>query len=331
MKEKKVPNQKLSYLNLIEQALQLPKLEETAPLVIDLFAGCGGLAFGFEAAGFRTIGYEQREDACQSYRNNLHGLCYQVTLTGQPEFEKIADVMIAGPPCQPFSVNGHQLGLADSRDGFPILIDAVARYRPKLALFENVRGMLFRSKAYFAEIIAALAALGYIVEWEILNAAHYGVPQRRERLFVVAHLGGWVWPQKTYFNFPYTVGEALGELAFSVPENAKFLTPSMDEYIKKYEKVSKCLNPRDLHLNTPARTVTCRNLSGATGDMLRIKLPDHRRRRLTVREGARLQSFPDWFEFVGSEERQFHQIGNAVPPLLAKAIATSVKVYLSQF
>ncbi|MGB7442793.1 MAG: DNA cytosine methyltransferase, partial [Coleofasciculaceae cyanobacterium] len=225
---------------------------------------------------------------------------------------------------------GHQLGLKDSRDGFPIFLDAVNQYRPKLALFENVRGMLFRNKAYFEEIVTALRKLGYIVEWNILNAAHYGVPQKRERLFCVAHLGNWQWPQKTHLNSVYKVGEALGELAFIAPPNSKFLTPSMDEYVKKYEIASKCVRPRDLHLDAPSRTVTCRNLSAPTGDMLRIRLPDGRRRRLTVREGARLQSFPDWFEFQGNEESQCNQIGNAVPPILAKALACSVQTYLKQ-
>ncbi|MCD8487648.1 MAG: DNA cytosine methyltransferase [Desertifilum sp.] len=323
------PDAKIPYLDFVARSLNIPSIEDNSPLVVDLFAGCGGLALGFEACGLRTIGYEQLPDACKTYQQNLHRLCHQVKLTRHPALVEGAKAIVGGPPCQPFSVGGHQLGLTDSRDGFPIFLDAIKRYRPQLALFENVRGMLFRSKAYFLEIVQALEELGYIVEWEILNAADYGVPQRRERLFCIAHLGGWVWPQKTHSSCPYTAGEALGELAFSIPENPKFLTASMDRYIKKYESASKCIKPRDLYLDAPARTVTCRNLSGATGDMLRIKLPDGRRRRLTVREGARLQSFPDNFEFSGSQESQYKQIGNAVPPLLAKAIATSVKAYLN--
>lgn len=323
------PDPKIPYLDFVERSLNVTLIKDTAPFVIDLFAGCGGLALGFEAVGLRTIGYEQLADACTTYQNNLQGFCHQVTLTRQLELIEGADAIVGGPPCQPFSVGGHQLGLTDSRDGFPILIDAVRHYRPKLALFENVRGMLFRSKSYFLEIIQALEELGYIVEWKVLNAADYGVPQRRERLFCVAHLGGWLWPQKTHQNRPYTAGEALEELALTIPPNARFLTPSMDKYIKKYEIASKCVKPRDVHPDAPARTVTCRNLSGATGDMLRIRLPDGRRRRLTVREGARLQSFPDSFEFWGSEESQYNQIGNAVPPLLARAIALSVKAYLN--
>lgn len=320
-------NKRLSYLDFVEKELRLPPQKNTTPVVIDLFAGCGGLALGFAIVGFQTVGYEMQEDACLTYQQNLRHSCHKIHLTPNSELINGASVIIGGPPCQPFSIGGSQLGLKDSRDGFPSFISAVKRYRPKLALFENVRGMLFRNKSYFEEIVMALQELDYLVEWDIINAADYGVPQKRERLICVAHQGGWQWPQKNHYHY-YTSGEALEKLAFSIPENAKFLTSSMDEYIKKYEIASKCITPRDLHLNAPARTVTCRNLSGATGDMLRLRLPDGRRRRLTVREGARLQSFPDWFTFHGSENSQFNQIGNAVPPLLAKAFAIAVKQHL---
>jgi len=110
------------------------------------------------------------------------------------------------------------------------------------------------------------------------------------------------------------------------PEGSKFLTPAQDLYIANYEKASSCINPRDLYADRPSRTLTCRNLAAATGDMHRVKLPDGRRRRLLIKEAARLQSFPDTFEFIGAETSQYYQIGNAVPPLLAYKIALAVKV-----
>ena len=316
----------MTYLELLEDELTLQKPKAGSPVVLDLFAGCGGLALGFEAAGFKTVGFEMDSDACASYNHNLHGPCSQVVLKPGQDLAPKADVVIGGPPCQPFSVGGLQEGHNDERNGFPVFLSAVERYSPKLVIFENVRGMLYRNKTYFEHVLDQLAAFGYTVDPLLLHAVRYGVPQRRERLFVVGHFGGWEWPKPRARTF--TAGEALGEMAYSIPPGSKFLTKSMDEYVAKYERASKCIRPRDLHLDEPSRTVTCRNLDGATGDMLRVKLPDGRRRRLTVREGARLQSFPDWFEFQGTESSQFNQIGNAVPPILAKAVATSAMEYL---
>lgn len=318
---------KPDYLAHLNTALRLPKPKSGSPLALDLFAGCGGLALGFEASGFRTIGFEMDADACQTYAKNLHGECREVFLEPGQDLASSADIIIGGPPCQPFSVGGLQEGSKDRRDGFPVFLDAVARYRPKLALFENVRGMLYANKPYLEQIIAKLESFGYFVDEQLLNAVQYGVPQRRERLVVVAHKGGWKFPKPE--NFGFTAGDAVGDLASALPDNPKFLTASMDAYVAKYENASKCVRPRDLHLDDASRTVTCRNLNGATGDMLRVKLDDGRRRRLTVREGARLQSFPDWFEFCGSEGSQYNQVGNAVAPLFGKALGMAVARYLS--
>jgi DNA (cytosine-5)-methyltransferase 1 len=294
--------------------------------VLDLFAGCGGLALGFEAQGFDTLGYEQDADACETYRRNLKSECKQVTLTAETVFPKV-DVIIGGPPCQPFSVGGHQMGLNDSRDGFPIFISAVKQVQPEIWVFENVRGVLYSNRWYFEQILEALKALNYVIEVRLVNAVNFGVPQNRERVIVVGHRGEFQFFAEEQNRL--TAGEALGEWMFQAPPESKFLTPSMDEYVAKYERASFCIRPRDLYPDQPARTVTCRNLAGATGDMLRIRLPDGRRRRLFVREAARLQSFPDWFEFSGSETSQFNQIGNAVAPLLAWHLAGSVKKYLA--
>jgi DNA (cytosine-5)-methyltransferase 1 len=294
--------------------------------VLDLFAGCGGLALGFEAQGFETLGFEQEADACETYRKNLKGDCRQITLTPETQFPK-ADVVIGGPPCQPFSVGGHQMGLTDSRDGFPIFISAVKQVQPEIWVFENVRGVLYSNRWYFEQILTVLKALNYVIEVRLLNAVNFGIPQNRERVIVVGHRGEFQFFDEE--SDRVTAGMALGESMQQAPPESKFLTPGMDEYVAKYERASFCIRPRDLYPDQPARTVTCRNLAGATGDMHRIRLPDGRRRRLFVREAARLQSFPDWFEFCGAETSQFNQIGNAVPPLLAWHLAGSVKEYLA--
>ncbi len=308
------------YTEYINDTLR-PRLTEDAT-VLDLFAGCGGLSLGFEAAGFRTIGYEYMPSAVDTYNRNLLGSCHLCQLEVGFDYPE-ADIIIGGPPCQPFSVRGSQKGMKDARDGFPIFIDAVKRVQPKVFLFENVRNLMFSHKWYLELILAELRNLGYILEMRCLNAVNYGVPQNRERLIVVGH--------RSSFSFPHvemkrvTVGEAIGDMMYTVPEGSHFLTPAQDEYIAKYEKASACINPRDLYADRPARTLTCRNLCGATSDMQRVRLKDGRRRRIVQREAARLQSFPDWFEFCGNETQQFTQIGNAVPPLLAYRLASAIK------
>ncbi len=315
----------MTYVKRINEDLAIPESFHFEAL--DLFAGCGGLSLGFESSGIRTTGYEMEADYAETYRKNLAGDCICKRLQLGEQYPA-AQIIVGGPPCQPFSVGGKQLGLKDSRDGFPVFIEAIEQVDPDIWLFENVRGLLFRNKHYFEEIITRLKALNYIVEYKLLNAVNFGIPQNRERLVIVGHRGVFEFPREVAGN-KVTASEALGSMATAIPDNAKFLTSSMDKYVAKYEKASKCVNPRDLHLDRPARTLTCRNLAGATGDMQRLRLPDGRRRRITVREAARLQSFPDWFHFSGTETSQYYQVGNAVPPVFAKAIATSVVNYLN--
>jgi len=317
---------KLSWIRQTEESLK-PAPNQSS-LVLDLFAGCGGLALGFEAAGFETIGYELCKGYAATYNANLRGSC-KVARINSDLLLPAAPVLIAGPPCQPFSVGGKRQADRDQRDGFPALLVAIERSKPELVLIENVPGLLVGDRrAYFDRTAATLRTMGYVVEHQLLNAADFGVPQNRRRVFLVAHHGGFTFPQATREE-PITAGQAIGRLAKWVPKDARFLTPKMDAYVAKYEAASKCRRPRDLSLDQPSRTLTCRNLSGATGDMMRIRLEDGRRRQLRVREAARLQSFPDWFKFKGTTTSQLRQIGNAVPPLLSLALAKQVRLYLT--
>ncbi|MDM8548622.1 DNA cytosine methyltransferase [Desulfobacterales bacterium HSG2] len=320
----------MEYIDEINKILIPEEDRRLNKTVIDLFAGCGGLSLGFEAHGFKSIGYEKNKDACDTYNRNLKGICHNEELTTDTVYSVSCDVLIGGPPCQPFSAFGKKLGLKDSRDGFPIFISAVEKIKPKIFLFENVRGLLFkRNRWYLEQILEALENIGYITDYNLLKARYFDVPQNRERLFVAGYRNRrFEFPQKN--NRIITAGEALGESAYQAPAGSKFLTKSMDRYIAKYEKASYCIKPRDLYLDKPARTLTCRNIAAPTSDMHRIKLADGRRRRLFPREAARLQSFPDWFHFEGKEESVFYQIGNAVPPMLSYHIAQSVKNYLDR-
>lgn len=312
-----------NYIEYINHTIVIP---DNQPYVaIDLFAGCGGLSLGFEAAGIKTIGYEMVGDFCETYRRNLHTECYNKKISVNTEYPKVR-ILIGGPPCQPFSRRGKQKGQSDERNGFPAFIEAVKQINPDIWICENVKGLPELNTDYFQSIIDQLKKLGYIVEYRTFQLVKFDVPQNRERMVIVGHHGGFNFPEPA--DYKITAGEALGALAAEIPENANFLTAAMDSYIAKYEAASKCKTPRDLHLDQPARTLTCRNLAGATSDMQRIKLPDGRRRRITPREAARLQGFPDWFVFYGSEESQFTQIGNAVPPTFAYKMALAVVDYL---
>lgn len=313
------------YVKYINNILKPSSVQQFKAL--DLFSGCGGLSLGFEAAGFETLGIEMDVNAVNTYNLNLTGSSVADTLhVGYQYPNNNYDIIIGGPPCQPFSVGGYQRGKKDTRDGFPIFIDAVKQFSPSVWMFENVRGMMYSNKGYLIQILRALEDLGYYIAYDLVNSVTFEVPQKRERLIVIGSKKPIAFPKPIAKKM--TVNDAIGDLIEKVKDEKKILTRSMDEYVLKYEKASKCINPRDLYPNRPARTVTCRNISGATGDMMRVKLKDGRRRRISVREAARLQSFPDWFQFTGNETQQFNQVGNAVPPMLAYHFAKHLHLHL---
>ena len=289
---------------------------------VDIFSGAGGLSLGFRARGFAVSGFDSDPVAVETYNGNV-GEAVASTLQ-EGSIVPRADVLLAGPPCQPWSRAGTRLGEADHREGLLVTASIMERMKPRALVVENVpelaRG---NGRRYLDAFVSRVKASGYRVFEREMNAADFGVPQNRRRVFVVAI-------RRRKFEFPdplprrISAGNAIGRTAHKAIRSPRWLTPAMEVYVRRYERASKCKRPRDLHLDRPSRTLTVRNLVGATGDMLRVQLNNGRRRMLTVHEAARLQSFPDWFKFAGSQSKQFEQIGNAVPPLLSYHIAGAI-------
>ena len=323
------------YAKELDQILK-PEINPDLPVVVDLFAGAGGLSLGFEAVGFKTIGYEMNSTYCDTYNNNLQGECIELELNQDSDIVE-SDIIIGSPPCQPFSEVGKGRGLKDARDGFPAFISIVKRNRPLIWMFENVLGMIHgKNIGYLIEIREAMEKdyriYPVLDRSKKINCADYGVPQSRKRIFMIGYRKGiYKFPRKTtpIRKLHVTAGEALDDLLENTNQEYEYLSEKQEEYIKSYEIKCELKTPRDLHMNSPSRTLTTRNISGATADMLRIKLEDGRRRMLTHHEAARLQSFPDWFKFSGTRTEISTQIGNAVPPLLAYYIGQSFQTYLS--
>ena len=292
--------------------------------VLDLFCGAGGLSLGFWARGFDVVGIDWNADAIETYGRNLgRATCAEL---GDETALPPADVVIAGPPCQPWSRAGKGLREQDERDGLAVVARAIREIQPTIALVENVPDLARpQSRHHLDAFKEAISGLGYAVGEHVLNAADFGVPQNRRRVFISAALGDQPLEMPEPWPTKITVRQAIRGTFWRVSDSDRLLSDGMNDYIARYERASGCRTPRDLHLDQPARTLTVRNLAGATGDMIRLRLADGRRRMLTAKEAARLQSFPDSFQFHGSSRSRFEQIGNAVPPLLSLAIAGKVR------
>jgi len=315
---------------------------------IDLFSGAGGLSLGMKMAGWSVVaGLECDETAHATAQRNMPDIqhaCEDVRGIDFRQFRGI-DLVAGGPPCQPFSVSGKQLGNQDFRDMVPEFIRAVKQAKPRAFLMENVHGLATsRFTPYLHAKIDELAELGYDVHWEVLNSADYGVPQKRLRLFIVGL------PAGTPFQFPLpthgprgrqpynTVETALQHCPDDEPNRAKIVY-AKNPILRRSPYAGMLLNGKGRPLNpkAPAHTIP----ATAGGNRTHILDPNgvfkeyHRHlmsggkprsgevsgcSRLTVRQSARLQTFPDWFQFVGKRNEQYMQIGNAVPPHFAEVV-----------
>jgi DNA (cytosine-5)-methyltransferase 1 len=264
---------------------------------IDMFCGIGGFRLGLERSGWRCVWANDIDRyACQVYRKNFGGRELVEGDIRAVEADNIPDhtLLTAGFPCQSFSLAGKRKGFEDARGTLFYDIARVARAkRPTLLLLENVRGLLSNDGGRtFARILQTLDELGYDVEWQVLNSKHFGVPQNRERVFIVGHLRG----------------AGCGQI-FPIAEMSEVARGEAEE---SEEQVVNCIDANygrgtDKH---GARTVVAE--SGLFHSNQSVMLEGLRLRRLTPVECERLQGFPDgWTEGI-SDTQRYRLLGNAV-------------------
>jgi len=299
--------------------------------VLELCAGAGGQALGFEQAGFsHTALVELDSHACRTLRfNRPHWDVRHADLNefSAKEFKGV-DVVAAGLPCPPFSKAGKQLGSADERNLFPAALRIISEVEPRAVIIENVRGILDAVFEDYRNYIST-SLPGYWTGWHLLNACDYGVPQLRPRVNFVAvrkgleHAFEWPEPRKV---IPPTVGEALHDLmeergwlgAAAWREKASEIAPTLVGGSKKHGGPD--LGPTRARNAWAALGVNGSTLSDLAPDPDFVGMP-----RLTVRMAARIQGFPDDWQFVGGKTAAYRQVGNAFPPPVACAVALSVK------
>lgn len=298
--------------------------------VASLFSGCGGLDLGF-TGGFDFLGTfypEQPFDivwaneinpaACKTYRQNLgeirQGDVYEVMET-LPEH---VDVVIGGFPCQDISINGKMQGIKGKRSSlYTAIVEAVKRTSPKAFVAENVGGLLLKTNSEsFQKIVEDFGALGYKLDVHRYDSSKFGVPQTRDRVFIVGVRKNLAYfaPEPTTADAPITAKQAIDDL------RDRDWDPATAHIWSKAKRSGEQGN-RHLVADRPGYTIRAE----CHGNIqYHYDLP----RRISMREAARIQSFPDSFKFVSGLRETERQIGNAVPPVLAWQIARSVAMSL---
>lgn len=304
---------------------------------VEMCAGAGGQALGLEMAGFDHAALVELDPhACATLRLNrpewnvLEGDLR--TFDGRPYAG--ADLVAGGVPCPPFSKAGKQLGHQDERDLFPEAIRLVDEIRPQAVMLENVRGLMDAVfDDYRNKIERQLKKLGYTPGWRLLNASDFGVSQLRPRVIFVGirkdlseHFH-WPTPQEAE---PPTVGDLLHDLmaergwkgAARWREGANMIAPTLVGGSKKHGGPD--LGPTRAKRAWAALGVDGMGIADAAPDEAFFGMP-----RLTVRMTARVQGFPDAWQFSGRKTAAYRQIGNAFPAPVAHAVASSIRSALA--
>jgi DNA (cytosine-5)-methyltransferase 1 len=304
----------------------------------ELCAGAGGQALGLEQAGFDHVALVENDPAAcgtiRTNRPNWNVVEHDLFLPLQLSSFKGVDLVAGGLPCPPFSIAGKQLGENDERNLFNVGLNYVDALRPKAVMFENVKGLMSKSFFSYREWISArLKKLGYNVEWRIVFASDFGLPQLRPRLIIVALKSSlsdkFDWPEPTQ-NLQ-TVGSALIDLmAERGWHGAKAWSERADKVGPTLVGGSKKHGGPDLG---PVRARRAWAELGVNGMGLANEAPDAHFEgvpKLTVRMAARLQGFPDEWAFWGGKTAQYRQVGNAFPPPVARAVGSNIAAALGQ-
>ena len=305
--------------------------------VVSLFAGCGGLDLGI-SGGFNFLGthYEKlpfniicaidnSEDAVTTYRLNLadHAILADLTKMSVKDIAR-ADVLMGGFPCQDFSSSGSKAGFGGERGHlYQVLTEYMRYHQPKIVIGENVPYLArLKGGVYLDTILKEFEDEGYSFDVWDLYAPDYGLPQSRRRLFLVGihnDLAGFpVKPKPTHLSGHIAINECISDLEHVLDESVT----NQSQYFVASRATSG--GGQGDHANQVGEVAYCIRANSRGRIQFHYKLP----RRLTVRECARLQSFPDEFVFPFSTQRNLTLIGNAVPPILGHHVALSINNYL---
>ncbi len=305
---------------------------------LEICSGAGGQALGLEMAGFDHEALVELEGAaCATLRSNRPD--WRVfeedlrSFDGRP-FKGI-DLLAGGVPCPPFSKAGKQLGAKDERDLFPEAIRLVDECRPRAVMLENVRGLLDAIfDDYRNKVEKQLKKLGYVPSWRLLNASDFGVSQLRPRVVFVGirkdYASHFRWPQANE-KPPLTVGERLVDLmgangwrgAIKWSDRANSIAPTLVGGSKKHGGPD--LGPTRAKKAWAALGVDGRGIWDAAPPKDFVGMP-----RLTTRMTARIQGFPDEWQFSGGKTAVYRQIGNAFPPPVACAVASQIRAAIAR-
>jgi DNA (cytosine-5)-methyltransferase 1 len=319
---------------------------------IELFSGCGGLALGLKNSGINSeLLVEIDKDSCETLNANFENtkiICDDIANVDFKKYKNKIDIVAGGFPCQAFSYAGKSKGFEDTRGTlFFDFARSVKEVNPRVAIGENVRGLISHDKGRtISTMIKTLKELGYNVQYKLLFAQYFNVPQKRERVFIVATRkdlpNTYKYPEELDYFVPLEIAlkdcplsegqeypKRKKEIMDMVPQGGywKDLPIKIQkEYMKGsfYLGGGKTGTARRLSMREPSLTLVTSPAQGQTERCHPLET-----RPLTIRESARIQTFPDNWTFSGSIASQYKQIGNAVPVNLGYHIGKSVVNYLN--